>query len=120
MKFKTGDKFVIEIAETMEAAALGKDIYRIKGFNSLVFDESGLDKLRQLPKDWDQGKDKEIKVGDVVKVENGYEFVVTLISGGTHLFGITAKGDTYTAVHISKCTKTGKHIDIQSILNRIN
>lgn len=44
-KHKTGDKFVIEI----EAERLGDPIlYRIKGFNTLVFDDNGLDRLEQV------------------------------------------------------------------------
>ena len=43
-KYKTGDKFVIEI----EAERLGDPIlYRIKGFNTLVFDDGGLDRLER-------------------------------------------------------------------------
>ena len=57
--YKTGDKFIIEIGEKYETAALyisqigeksldtPHDLYRIKGFNSLVFDKNGLDKLEK-------------------------------------------------------------------------
>lgn len=61
----------------------------------------------------------EIKVGDVVRVKCGYEFVVTHISEDGHLFGICGKGDVYTAIPINQCIKTGKHIDIQQMLNQI-
>jgi hypothetical protein len=44
-KYKAGDKFVIEIG----AERLGDPIlYRIKGFNTLVFDDNGLDRLEQV------------------------------------------------------------------------
>lgn len=55
-KYKVGDKFIIEIAEVYEnvlsgidvfEAATSEPIYRIKGFNSLVFDKNGLDKLEK-------------------------------------------------------------------------
>lgn len=49
MKYKVGQKFVVEI-ESAYKFAIGSTtgpalLYRIKGFNSLVFDEDGLDKL---------------------------------------------------------------------------
>ena len=53
-KYKVGDKFLIEIAEVYEnvlngidafEAAISEPLYKIKGFNSLVFDKNGLDKL---------------------------------------------------------------------------
>ena len=56
-KYKVGDKFIIEIAEVYEnvlsgidafEAATSEPLYRIKGFNSLVFDKNGLDKLEKL------------------------------------------------------------------------
>lgn len=61
----------------------------------------------------------EIKVGDVVKPEKGVEFVVTYISSDSHLFGITFTGDTYSALPMKYCTKTGKHIDIKGVLRQI-
>ncbi|MBO7695479.1 MAG: hypothetical protein J6T10_22870 [Methanobrevibacter sp.] len=60
MSVKVGDKYIIEIGEVYETTAelvseVGEktcetpdNLYRIKGFNSLVFDEYGLDKLQQL------------------------------------------------------------------------
>ena len=58
-KYKVGDKFIIEIAEVYEnvlsdvdvfEAATSEPLYRIKGFNSLVFDKNGLNKLEKLKK----------------------------------------------------------------------
>ena len=55
-KYKVGDKFIIEIAEVYENVLSGIDVfeattseplYKIKGFNSLVFDKNGLDKLEK-------------------------------------------------------------------------
>ena len=56
MKHHVGDKFVIEIGEvfvnglSFENDSKPCELYRIKGFNSLVFDENGLDKLKKLEK----------------------------------------------------------------------
>lgn len=47
-KYKVGDKFVVEIDKVLSdvnSPFIGSELYRIKGFNSLVFDEFGLDKL---------------------------------------------------------------------------
>lgn len=50
-EYKVGDKFLIEIEEVYENGLPFNDtpckLYRIKGFNSLVFDEYGLDKLQK-------------------------------------------------------------------------
>ena len=40
----TGDKFVIEI-DSVFGGKNGEKLYRVKGFNSLVFDDYGLEKL---------------------------------------------------------------------------
>lgn len=45
---KKGDKYIMEIADCYDTVN-GK-IYRIKGFNTLMFDQYGLDKLKS-PKD---------------------------------------------------------------------
>ena len=56
MKYNVGDKFVIEIGEVYSSGLpFANDdepsiLYRIKGFNSLVFDKNGLDKLKKLEK----------------------------------------------------------------------
>lgn len=87
MKFKTGDKFVIEIAETMEAAALGKD--------------------------------KEIKVGDVVVNIKGERYIVINTDEPDFVHGINKNGQIAALMRPINCVKTGKHIDIQCILDRI-
>lgn len=63
-KFNVGDKFEIEIAEVFKGAESGNDKYRIKGFDNLVFDDKGLEKIRN-------GASKaktEYKVGDIVYI----------------------------------------------------
>ena len=63
-KFNVGDKFEIEIAEVFKGAESGNDKYRIKGFDSLTFDDRGLEKIRS-------GASKaktEYKVGDIVYI----------------------------------------------------
>ena len=42
-KYNVGDKFIIEIEEEVR-----DNLYRIRGFNSLVFDDNGLKKLKRI------------------------------------------------------------------------
>lgn len=46
--YKTGDKFIIELGEQVG------NLFKVKGFNALVFDEHGLNKLGQLVQGVDQ------------------------------------------------------------------
>ena len=48
-KYQKSDKFVIEIDEVFNKDIINgtKELYRIKGFSSLVFDDKGLDKLQR-------------------------------------------------------------------------
>lgn len=50
-KYNVGDKFLIEIGEIFYNRKQGEKgfRYKIKGFNSLFFDDFGLDKLDMLP-----------------------------------------------------------------------
>lgn len=59
MAYKTGDKFVIEIDSVMTNK--NGNLYGIKGFKTLVFDDYGLEQLERISDD-----DDCIKVGDVV------------------------------------------------------
>lgn len=48
---KVGDKFIIEIGEVFKGAwtdnVYVENLYRVKGFNSLVFDDNGLNRLEK-------------------------------------------------------------------------
>lgn len=46
--YKKGDKFVIEIDKVLVDEEGDVILYAIKGFNALVFDQYGLDKLSQM------------------------------------------------------------------------
>ena len=79
-KYKVGDKFLIEIAEVYEnvlndidvfEAATSEPLYKIKGFNSLVFDKNGLDKLEEVADKKNFIAPDNIRVGDVVTVGDG-------------------------------------------------
>ena len=60
-KYEVNDKFIIEIAEVCttdrrKSTEEGHTLYRVKGFNSLVFDDNGLDKLQKCETElsWDE------------------------------------------------------------------
>lgn len=71
-----------------------------------------LDKYHEWKK-----KSKEIMIGDVVINKYGYKGVVTR-KGDTWLEGLTIEGIKFSCQK-DNCTKTGKHIDIESILQQI-
>lgn len=53
--YKTGDKFIIEIDSVMTNKK-GK-LYGVKGFNSLVFDENGLDRMASYNEEFDNNEE---------------------------------------------------------------
>lgn len=70
--------------------------------------------------EWEQEKEK-ICVGDVVrfKSDNRVEFCVTDILDDSFLYGINAEGDVYADRDIELFEKTGRHIDVASMLAQI-
>ena len=106
-----GDKFIIEIDKIFEHD--GEKLYRAKGFKSLVFGEYGLKMLKRF-----QDEDEEIKIGDVVKHKEGKTGVVISFTDSV-IYGLTSKGCRFEWFR-DRCTKTGKHIDIKSIMEQIN
>ena len=74
-KYKVGDKFIIEIEKIYESSLKGIDVfedmeeplYKIKGFNSLVFDKNGLDRLEEVADKKNGITTDNIRVGDMVQ-----------------------------------------------------
>lgn len=101
---------------------LGIDISREEVFDA-VYPQEALAKLKAYE------EAQEIKVGDVVtNEERNVEILVTEIDDYERTFnGIKVTptdklgnlGGVYTAMLMCKFTKTGKHLDIQSILEQI-
>ena len=186
MKYKVGDKFLIEIDEVYESEmpfSSPNELFKAKGFNSLVFDKNGLDKLEKIDENhvraevvseiltakYEQGlndawelarksvisvadggyldselvdifgtkscrdiicnltgkeaiskiedyKNKEIKVGDVVD-NNALKGIVTMVKEKD--VDIMFKDGSVGTWDKRNCKKTGKHIDISSILQEI-
>ena len=70
--------------------------------------------------EWERKKE-EICVGDVVrfKSDNRVEFCVTDILDNSFLYGISAEGGVYSNKDIKLFEKTGRHIDVASMLAQI-
>lgn len=47
-KYNKGDKFEVEVKDVLSSCVDGRTRYLIKGFSSLIFDDCGLDRLRQI------------------------------------------------------------------------
>lgn len=48
-KYKTGDKFELEIEQVLEPVVIGEgEIYKIKGIPALTFGDRALDRLKQI------------------------------------------------------------------------
>lgn len=64
---KVGDKFIVEVGEVWTKPN-GKKMYFIKGFNTLIFDDNGINKLEKYdPKSRKTEKNTmALKVGDVI------------------------------------------------------
>lgn len=129
-KYKVGDKFIIEIAEIYEnilngidALATSEPLYKIKGFNSLVFDKNGLDKLEEIADKKNYIASKDIRVGDVVTVGDGdIKFICTKDNASgdyskCHL--LSSDGSVWEDCNKSDCKKVGKNIDINDLLEII-
>jgi hypothetical protein len=73
MDAAVGAKFVIEIGEVFLGAESGQIKYRIKGFDNLVFDGPGLNKLQHVADTdlYKQGYSDGYKMG-LEDSENGY------------------------------------------------
>ena len=75
---KVGDLFLIEIAEVFKGAESGATKYRIKGFDNLIFDENGIDKLDEfnisdLSDFLYKRIKKDIRLGEAEAYRVGYE-----------------------------------------------
>lgn len=117
---KVGDKFIIEIGEVFTAKgtymAYGceeneyeENLYRIKGFNSLVFDDDGLSKLEKYEPP-EEEKSSPVNVGDEIEDENGARWFVTAIQKRNDsvfdVFGVGFDGHTHNT-NTAKAKRTG-------------
>lgn len=129
-----GKKYIIELCEKPMKNENGEDIWRAKGFHTLVFDKNGLDKLEEYDgkKAYELGYvagfigcaivagEKEIKPGCVYKEnETGKEYVLIETEAKDYflLAGKKEKGKANLFKNVSKealCkyyTKTNEEVD---------
>ena len=189
-KYNKGDKFVIEIDEVfrndVDDIIHEEELYRIRGFKSLMFDDYGLDKLHQAitpaedslvdkskveeayNKGLEDGRNEawelakklvlldssigwkifgtcrvlevlenftpqealakleayekeqaEIKVGDVIERTRDNKVIVVCGISDVNYCGLMNDGRWTCLSFEDEITKTGKHIDIQSMLEQI-
>ena len=74
-----GKKYIIELCEKPMKNENGNDIWRVKGFNTLVFDQNGLDKLEE----YKEPVGHKFEVGDICIPISGMEkpeFIITRIT----------------------------------------
>lgn len=93
-------KYIIEFED------IGNGLWRAKGFNTLVFDRNGLNRLEKV-------KD-EIQVGDEVRCFDT-RFVVTWIDGDW-VYGFTSLGEPLKR-RKSGVKKTGRHLDLSEMID---
>ena len=131
-KYKVGDKFIIEIEKIYESSLKGIDVfediteplYKIKGFNSLVFDKNGLDKLEEVADKKNFITSENIRVGDVVTVGDGdIKFICTKDNASgdyskCHL--LSSDGSVWEDCIKSDCKKVGKNVKIGDLLEKID
>lgn len=105
-----GKKYIIELEPTPFTDGRGRYLYRVKGFNSLVFDEEGLNRLAPYEGE-DMRPEDEFAVGDEI-MAYGCRGVVFHIDGGD-LEGVTEYNDHFVTFcyDASKCKKTGRHFE---------
>ena len=110
---KVGDKFIIEIGEVFKGAwtdnVYVENLYRVKGFNSLVFDDNGLNKLEKYEPP-EEEKSSPVNVGDEIEDENGARWFVTAIQKRNDsvfdVFGVGFDGHTHNT-NTAKAKRTG-------------
>ena len=86
-----------------------------EGYISDVFEKYTYSEAAEKAEEWEKAKE-EIKVGDVVSREGLYGVVKSV--SDDWLNGITASGISFQWLK-RKCTKTGRHIDIEGLLRQI-
>jgi hypothetical protein len=111
-------KKIVMSTKAKANAYTGVDLTNIFGDDHTTRILNNLTPQEALAKIEEYEESKAIKVGDVVKSKDSeLEFVLTAINGAI-VQGVTRNGDVYNTVR-KHVEKTGRHIDISSILEQI-
>lgn len=122
MEHKVGDRFIIEI-DSSYVSEVGKTpgvLYKMKGFNSLVFDEAGLSKLQKIEAVGVQ--ETEFSVGDIVLIDERYygelrkAIIIEVDSNCVTIFRDDGMTDVIYAHDYAFIRKTGRWTSIVSNL----
>ena len=118
---KVGDKFIIEIGEVFTAKgtymAYGceeneyeENLYRVKGFNSLVFDDNGLNRLEKYEPP-EEEKSSPVNVGDEVEDKSGARWFVTFVkrmTGGDYAVSGVGRDGRIHSTKTTEVKRTGR------------
>ena len=123
-----GKKYIIEIEDeplVRKSALHGETaVYRAKGFNSLVFDQDGLNKLEEYKEDKEIDRENEFSVGDEVRTfseffEN-HTYVIVRVYYDTGAVEVLDKNGCYHWIKTEGIYKTGVHYSaINEVLDRL-
>lgn len=115
-KYNEGDKFVIEIEEkyNSQTTPFSEELYKIKGFNSLVFDDNGLNKIQKI--------NPQLEIEDIDDMLAEYDLKKESYEKGLNdaweltrkLFGYVEDGN-YTTTDLCRIFGTNAHADIVSL-----
>ena len=126
MEYKKGDKFIIEIESEYldpEISATPKYLYRIKGFNSLVFDKNGLDKLQkhEATKSSFNSSFDLLDVGSEVIYEDNVRAVILDMPDEDHIIVLNELGivEEVSRIDIDVITGESYEEDFVSLLNKL-
>lgn len=124
MEYKKGDKFIIEIESEYldpEIGATPKYLYRIKGFNSLVFDVNGLNKLQKLEVKSPKKSFLDLEVGSEIIYDNDVRAVIIDILDEYNYTVLNELGivEEINKVDITCITNESYEDDLSKILNKL-
>ena len=110
--YNIGDKFIIKIGDILHSPATNNKLYKIEGFNSLVFDESGLDRLQKMI------VEKEIKNEYDKELERFCDSMCTCVDCPMHAFFPSCGSDWNVSESVGNDNKNAH--DIMNLYKQIN
>ena len=98
-----------------------QDVFNANTWQKVLMSHSASEAVAKIKEHKEKLKaDKEIKIGDEVLVDERHMIVLGIDSGGWKQLWCPSNGSTYDNITTSEMTKTGKHFDIQSIIDQMN